>query len=575
MLLGWRTTYLVAPLFVAASLLITWPALGRFNSAIPVRGTALDPPLQAFLLGWDWRALAQYPSRLFSPPIFHPEPRALTYMDHMVGETVAAAPAFWATGSLAAAYNWLVLLAFTGSAWATYRLVRLFAVPRSGAFLGGFLYAFSPYIFANLDLLNQLQAQFLPLGLFFGVRYLQSGKLRHWVAIAGTWAGQVYFGWYYAYYLTIALALLMLYALAGGYLPSPRPRAGLLATAAGLALLAVLPVTVPYVIQRVSDPWFQRTLGEAALYSADLLDYVAIHPDSLLAPFWPLRVGPQSYWPGLVAVGLAVIGARRVSIGRLGLPGFFLLLAPASLLLSLGPVLQVAGQRLPIPLPYAGLYFLVPGLSSMRAPGRLAVVTLLAVVVLASFGFRHLHERYARRGPYLWRGIVIGLFVIAGISACMRPVPLLELPTPDSMPPVYRWLAARATKEPLLEFPVPARDAEESALHSMRQLYALYHGHPRIDGCSGFVSPDYRAFRKAVQDFPEERALRAVSKKGARHVVVHYADYSEVERRSLARRIADEPRLLARARFGDDAVYELAGVEATPTESARDVGRGP
>jgi hypothetical protein len=581
-----RYTHLVLPLYLALSIWLTWPLAAHFGSAIPSSGGVFDPPLQAFLLGWDWHSLLHAPAHVFDAPIFHPEPRTLTYTDSMLGEAALAAPVFFATGSIAAGYNALVLLSFALSAWAVYRLVRLFRVPRMGAFLCGYLFAFSPYRSANLDLLNQLQTQLLPLGLFFAVRYLDRRTMRDAVGVFGVMALQFYFGLYYTHYLAIALGLLLLYGLwAGTWRPSRAEVARLLALG-GAAVVAAAPAAWPALVQRLSTPGFRRSLGEAALYSADVLDYFKANPSSLAASVLPIPVGHQSYSPGLVAVALAALGtwavlarargsrranadprprsiAGRASAVRsfaatLGHRGYFLVLGVVGFVLSLGPILHVGGHRIWVPLPYALLYYAIPGFSGMRAPARLAVLALLATVVLAGLGYEATRGAVRGASRAVWRGLVIGLFAGAVLGSLVRPVLLLTLPTRAGMPPVYRWLAEQPGATPILEFPVPARDADENEAHSLRQFYVLLHGKPRVDGSSGFATRRYRAFRETVQSFPDAKALAEVRRMEAVFVVMHYGDYPLPERRALEARIGAVPQLVPRARLGDDAVYELA-----------------
>ncbi len=581
-----------------ASVLLTWPVAHAFFRAIPSSRVAFDPCMQAFLLGWDWRSLSTGALlRVFDVPIFHPEPNTLAYMDHLLGEAAAAAPLLALRASLAGAYNFLFLGSFACSAWATYRLVRLFGVSRFGAFLAGFLFAFGPYRYANLDLLNQLQTQFLPLGILFGVRYLQRGRTRHLAGVAGTLVAQTYFGWYYAYYLVLALALLWLYARAAGW-PRPAPaRAGArrreaLALGAG-AILLVLPVVLPYVRERLLLPEFRRSLGQSALYSADLLDYLVWPVTTALGRWVPFARASQSYWPGLVTVVLAAVGVSgiwrrpaapgkrrtwRSALQRWGPAGYFLVLAAAALVLSLGPILHVAGHRLWIPLPYAALYFVTPGFPSMRAPARLASLVLLALAVLAGLGYEEWRRRWAARGerpaagagarplastartgrPALASAALPAALLLAAVAcAWPRPLTTVELPDPARLPTVYAWLAAQPDSPPVLEVPVPARDADESETHALRQLYALYHGKPRLDGTSGFVSRRYKRFRAAMQGFPDEASLRASAELGARLVVVHYGDYPPAAREALRGRVGAAAALEPAARFGDDEIYRL------------------
>jgi len=566
MRLATRSSLLILPAYALATLIVTWPLASAFAKAIPSSRTAFDPALQAFILGWDLRSIRSCIPCVFNAPIFFPEQRTLTYMDHLLGEAVTAGPVFFVTGfSVAAAYNFLFLMSFVASAWGTYRLVRLFLVPRSGAFLCGLLYAFSSYRFSNLDLLNQLQTQFLPFGLFFAVRYLQRWRFRDLIGMFTVMVSQVYFGWYYSFYLTLALGLLFLYALACRAWQPPRDHGPRLLVLVTIAALSILPVVRPYLEQSLAMPGFHRSLGEAALYSADVIDYLRLSPLSVLAGLLPLPVGSQAYWPGVVAVALAAVGAARVAgrarhrgAERMRLSGYFVVCAVSSFILSLGPILHVAGNRTWIPLPYSLLYFTIPGFSSMRAPARFAVLTLLCVTVLAGLGYLYLRERLGDGRPFVWRAIAVGIFAFAGLCAFMHPPSLMELPTARSMPDAYKWLAAQQGG-PLLEFPVPARESDEDQTHALRQFCSLYHRKPLIDGCSGYASPAYESFRWEAQSFPSDGALAAVQKMGARWILVHYDDYSRAVRESLMVRIAEVPRFVPRARFNHDVVYELSG----------------
>jgi hypothetical protein len=554
-----RATYLILPLYLVASLIFTWPLVQHFKRAIPSGHLAADPAIQAFILGWDARSLLTNPLQLFHPPIFFPERNTLTYMDHLVGETISAAPAFVSFHSVAAGYNFLLLLSFVVSGWAVYRLTRLFGVSRAGAFLAGFLFSFSPYRFANLDLLNQLQTQFLPLGLFFGVRYLRRFRTRDLAGIAGTMVLQLLFGWYYAYYLAIALVLLFAYSILRGDFRMSRGSVAAFAAAIAISALLTLPFILPYIHEHRILPEFRRSLGESALYSADILDYFKLSATARIAQLAPLATGAQSYWPGIVTVLLAFVGTRETWLRgakRLGEEGYFAALAAVSFILSLGPVLHVAGARIWIPLPYVALYYVVPGFSSMRAPARFASLVILSLSVLAGVGFERLRDRWGPR-PMVWRSTFIATFLVAVLCAWPSPLSLVELPSSDRLPPVYAWLSSHPGAEPLLEIPVPASDGDENGTHAIRQFYLLYHGHPRLDGSSGFVSRRYRRFRSEIQSFPSQEALQVAGEMGAGLVVVHFQDYPLAERESLRRAIAAERRLTLKADCDSDAVYEL------------------
>ena len=123
-------------------------------------------------------------------------------------------------------------------------------------------------------------------------------------------------------------------------------------------------------------------------YSADLLAYVIpspFHPwwgagaAAILRPF-PGTLIEKVMFPTYTALLLAALGW---AVGRRrGWPvGFWAAMAGVFCVLSLGPVLHVAGQQLPVPLPAVLLYQL-PVANLTRAPGRFVVLVLLALAVL-------------------------------------------------------------------------------------------------------------------------------------------------------------------------------------------------
>ena len=233
--------------------------------------------------------------------------------------------------------------------------------------------------------------------------------------------------------------------------------------------------------------------------------------------------------------------------------GYFPVLGISGLVFSLGPFLHVAGHRLGIPLPYALCYYAIPGFSSMRTPGRFAVLVALATAVLAGLGFDALRHRYPRLGS----AFLVGTLAAAGALAWCPTLPFVPYPDRASMPPVYSWLAAEPDSFPVLELPCPARNSVESSRDLRRQMYVLYHQKPRLDGASGFTSNRYEAFRGDMQAFPSPEAIERAYDMGARRLIVHYGDYSPGLREGMRRSVEEGKDLREVAVFGQDVVYEF------------------
>ena len=552
----------MVPAYLVATLAITWPLAREFRVALPAVFNSIDPLLQAFILGWDRHALATGPFGVFDAPIFHPQHRTLAYMDHLLGEAVLSSPVLLATGSAAAAYNMLVVVSFVASGWATYRLARALGASRAAGFVGGLLFMQSPYRLSNLGNLNQLQTQLVPLGLLFTVRFAATGRARELAWMLALLALQSYFGWYYAFHLALVYAVALACGLAyrwPGAAPLPWKR---IAWFGALALLVMLPGALPYWLEHGAMPGFTRRLGTAALYSADLLDYARVNRENALARALHLPRGDLAYAVGLVTFALAAVGlaARRAAppwVARLGRFGAFLgWLAAAGFVLSLGPVLKMAGRMLPVPLPYAVLYFTVPGFSSMRAPGRFAELVVLVAVLFAVRGYDVIRARTRGATGRILLGS--GIVTAALATAWSAPLPMVAYPGADTLPPVYRWIASQPGRFAILELPMPFRESEESERDAVRQIWLLYHGKARADGVSGFSSPAHEGFRALMRSFPDPLAVRAVAGRGVRFVIVRYGEYDRPEAARIAHEIVAVRELLPVHAEGSDVVYSLA-----------------
>jgi hypothetical protein len=585
----------VVPAYLLLSIALLWPVARDFGHAIPAVFGALDPLLQSFLLGWDWHALATAPSRLFDLPIFHPHPRALTYMDHMLGEALAAWPIRLITGQTAPAYNALVLGSFVLSGWFTYRLCRGMGLSRGASFLAGLAFAFGPYRYANLGNLNQLQTQFLPMGLHLALRCHRKQRLADMAALLATFVVQAAFGWYYFFHLVLMTTLVFGWeALRGrcGWRSGALPRIVLMGVVAGVL---ILPMIWPYLEQQRAMPAFRRTIGMTALWSADVVDYVRVTVESAWARGWPS--GAQAYWPGFLAVPLALVGLwgvlrsasasaeRSPATDRLarsswyslrlagwlgerarrwGDAGNLLVIGLAAWIFSLGPVLQVAGIRTSVPLPFAVAFFVVPGFNSMRAPGRFAVLVLLAASVLAAVGWDRLMRTSPARGVRWRRLAFLGALVVGVAGAWPAGIPMTVAPHRDDMPPVYAWLAGQPDREPLAELPMPKWVMDENPTHARRQAWLLEHGHPRVDGVSGFVPPADEQLRIVMQGFPRTGPINALDRRGVRWVIVHYGDYPSDRAAWIEAEAAAGGRLAEAARFGTDVIYRLMPAGSAP-----------
>ena len=425
---------LLALLLYSAVTLALFPQLvAHLATAFP--GDLGDPPSQAWVLAWDVHALTTHGvglARLYQGNIFYPFHDVLAYQDTLLGVLPFAAPVLLLTGNPVLAYNVLFLGSFVLCAWGAYLLAVLLTHDTRAAFLAGLVYGFSPYRMVHLYHLNLLCGMWIPLALVCWERVRRGGRgdARYWVGVGLCVVLQALSALYYAAFLSVALALLLLVQARR----SPRGRArplllGAVTTAACCAL-ALAPFVAPYIrVERQLGG--SRGLGQAVYFAADLRDF--LHSVDLSVLYgWSghaLGVRPtdalQYLWPGATALALALWGLKgrgaRGAGRRKGRatnsprasadgprpsplaprPSPYALLLAASAVLCLGPFLKVWGVRTALPLPYLLLYPL-PGFAGLRDPARFGAIYTLALAVLAAYGMAALLHALSRRDVIHW-----------------------------------------------------------------------------------------------------------------------------------------------------------------------------
>ncbi len=231
---------------------------------------------------------------------------------------------------------------------------------------------------------------------------------------------------------------------------SLRPFLRILAYGA-LAALLVAPFALPYLRVR-GGLGLERSLAEALTAAPALTDYLTPPPGHPLR----LLLGPAlgeggGLFLGIIPLALALIGVATTHVPgtfrKCLARGYWLLLAAAAILLSLGPRLKVgANDPGGLALPFAWLYEHVPGMTVIRAPGRFAVAAYLALALLAAWGATWLLARVRRpalRG--MFSGLLIALLAWPNTRRASSPSRCNRCPAwPHPRPSTRGWRSSRA-----------------------------------------------------------------------------------------------------------------------------------
>jgi len=516
---------IVLPLVVysAATLYLTWPLPSTAASAIWKGGRGMfaqryraDMLLMIWILRWDLHALATNPLGLFDANIFHPAPRTLATTEHLLGQLPLYAPAFLLSGNPVLAFNLVMLASFVLAAFFMHILVFAWTRSAAASYAAGLAFAFAPWRLSNgLGRTHLLQVQYFPLLLLLLDRAASTGLLR-WSLLAALVLAIQTLCTYYAGYQAFAIALIFAGAmLVNGELG--RREIAAVALTFAFALLVVVPLTVPYLLNRATG-----TLGFEWTENAQMFAERAGKLGHVLSVY----VGAGT----LMVASLALLGlplfrsSRRIKARVASLAAIVVV----ALLLARGPTPLFFESFVP----WDWLAKVVPGLQNFRAPARFGSMVSFGMAGLAGLAVAGMQTLLRR-----WRaGSTIEL-VAAGAALLVILMPTAErpdlrawpVPVGSEVPAAYRWLAAHGEGRPLLELPIPST-LREASMPALAMYFSTYHWLPLLNGYSGYAPQSYPFLMNYAEQLPNAEALRLlVDCTGLRWILLHRPSRARLE----------------------------------------------
>jgi hypothetical protein len=500
----------VAGLYLLLAVAATWPLAAQAGDSVFGLGT---PPLNVWAIGWVLRQLPREPWHLFDANCFYPYPRSLAFSEHLFVPSLLAAPWAFATGNLVLAHNAVALLTLALAGLGMYLLCRDLTGDGVAAFGGGILYAFHTWNLNELIRLQILSNAWFPFLLLALLRFFRAPSARSAVAAGASYAAQSLSGMYWALYLPLVTAPVIL-VLARRH-PGPwRARLPLVASLGGALAVTAL-FALPYV-----QNGREFGLYREAPAPIPVDRYLDVLPGNLLYADVLGTARPNenaAHFLGFSAVALALFGLWRPGArpdGLAGWRGLVLLFVGAGFLLSLGPRITMGPWDL-LPGPYAALYEFVPGFRHVRYPERFALVLVLGLAPLVAEGLARLR---AGAGPGLALA-ACGLLFVEHLSV---PLALEPLPPPARMPEVYRWLATQDDVRVVAEVPSTHYWMERSDAAPM--YFSTVHWKETPQGFTGYFPPVTNFVRWRLFHFPDPESVEFLRKFGVDTVVVSTAD---------------------------------------------------
>jgi hypothetical protein len=510
-------TRAVFAFFLLLAALHTWPI-----AATPWR-TSLnhnaDAELNAWMLSWIAHTLPRDPLHVFDGNIFAPEPHTLTYTDPLIVPALAAAPAWWLTGSPVLTFNVSMLLGLALTGWATWLVARRWTGSDGAALVAGALAAFNPHLLTRLPHVAASWMWTVPLSLYLADRLIDERRPRTAMLLALTVTATAATSLYTLAFVGLLTGVVLVVALARRQWLASAWIAG--ASIGGLVI--ALPVLVPYA--RFAATGVYRSIESVEQFSATLNGY--LHSASRLhagwsAPFFDRDV--SVFFAGVTALALAVVGVVTWRERRAGRQiAMLTAIAGAGLLLSLGPATAI----------YGWLYEWVMPLRGLRAAARFGYLYLLAIAFAAAFGTAWIAGRMQSTRT---RMAVIGTALVL-VTAEAWSAPIYTRPF-NGVPAIYERL--RDLPDPVRLVEMPFWPPEAFFENGEYVINSTAHWRPLMNGYSGFLPQSYRDRAPFFWYFPEPRALDRLKPEGATHVMVHLERFAPHERPDLERALRDQ-----------------------------------
>jgi hypothetical protein len=555
--------------YLALTLLMTYPLVREFSRAIP--GDGFDGWQNVWNLWWVKRALlVDGVSPYFTSFVDYPVGVHLYFHTLNIFNGLTFLP-FTLNGEPLLAYNVAVIFSFVVGGYGTYLLALYVLRPTSlrsqhwslgarlAAFLGGAVFAFSPYHTAHLlGHMQLISLEWLPFYALFAVRLIdQSANQQINKSLISNVLMAALFlvliaacDWYYAFYMVLFTGLYLLWAVW-------RRRVWLAPTlalaATGLIFFLITsPVLVPMVREALTSDYMVPPPGSTERLSADLTAFLT---PSELHTLWG---GVASRWAGrftastserTVFAGYGVLALAILAlVAQWRAARFWGLSALAFGLLALGPVLHIGGSTQfggvgPIPLPYALLHQAIPLLKISRSLSRFDVIVMLSLGVLAAIGLYWLLCRIQIAGynRYVRWLVAAGALIVVGLEFWVAPYPM----SPPETQPFHNQLAQEPGSFAVMDVPL---DWDRPA----NLLYQSVHEKPTISGYTSRTNPLSPAWRTPVlQAFrylgpdinvsdPRALAPTVLTDLNVRYVIVHKTDLPPGDYREATLSLADQ-----------------------------------
>lgn len=256
----------------------------------------------------------------------------------------------------------------------------------------------------------------------------------------------------------------------------------------------------------------------------------------------------------LIVLLLLKTGRRRLVnffkkiFSNRGVTQFYWILAVLSFLFTFGPEIRFMDKEA-LWGPYSLLYNYFPGFKGLRVSGRIYVLFIMAMAVLAGFGIKRLRTTRCRYLVFLIPFLVTAEYINVPFTLNCR--------IGKNSASVYKQLKGLKEDAVIIELPMP--DWYSLFSHEIEYLYwSVFHWKRLVNGYSGYSPPPYWVIAEKMKYFPTEDTVEMLKVLDVDYVIVHNAELKRWGWPDVTGRMEGYKDVLSLSfSDGNDYIYEL------------------
>jgi hypothetical protein len=522
-------------IYSAAVLYITHPLIHNLDIFITGLG---DELLIAWIQNWVLHSIVVNPFDIFNANIYYPYKNTFAYSETFITSSLFASIVKPFSSEPVAMVNFTLITSLLSLGLGIFLLSYYVSKDYLASLFTGLMVTFSPAVLSYTTHLQVLGIAGVPLAILFFLLFLERKQIRYFVLAAFMFLLQMYNSFLPGYFILFSWTIIL-----AVYWWKDRKKVLLINRIKSISILlitciCILPILIPYF--HVADEFkYARDIRESVHNAFQFEDFLYPGDTTKLKPLLLNTIPMNQYsqndefktgYLGAIFTILSVTAVvyvlkfRRKNTKQLIT---FATIGVVSLVISLGPVLHLnrhtVHEPFLIPLPYALLYYILPGFQGFRTPVRWEMLFIIAFAVIIAI----LLHKLLSKIDYKKQICIYTILILGIIAEFNAPLSYERAPQIKDFPAVYSWLQTTPKDTAIIEMPIYTWDMHLYVMNeNMREYYATQHFRKMVNGASGFSPQPWQSdAREALKSFPNDSVIQGFDKKGVEYIIVHKKEY--------------------------------------------------